>query len=99
MLALIAEAWPMVVARRGHSSLYRLLKSLPGCSRCQCFSPEPLAGVAISRSGKGRGGWRINAFFEHLGSYFFFQVFSGSRTGLSMEVAPGRGKESGQASF
>lgn len=96
VLMLTAEAWPAVVARRGHSSLYRLLNSLPGCGRFQCLSPNPwLAGLFQDLERGREAGGQVH--FESLGTYFcFFQPFSGSPAGLPTEVAPGRGNESGK---
>lgn len=64
MLALIKDTgqwwWLREVTS---SSLHRVLNSQLGSSRCQCFTPETLAGVSVSRkSGKGQGGWRTKAF-------------------------------------
>lgn len=61
------------------------------------FHPRNPDGGALSRRyGKKAGKAGREMHFDHLETYFFFQTFSGSRAGLSTEVAARRRREGGK---
>lgn len=103
MLMLIADAWPVVMAQRGDFLFpSQVANSGLGCSKFQCLIPETLVREATSRKSEekekeqaDKAGGRMH--FDNLGTYFFFfQNFSGPRTGLSSKSRQGGGKERGK---
>lgn len=98
-LVLIADACQWRWCRNDtSSSLHRLLNSQLGCSRCQCFTPETLVRVVISRrAGKKQEKLQDNCILIIWVLNFFFQNFLGSGAGFGTEIAAGRGKIGRQA--
>lgn len=101
MLTLIADAWPVVMAQRGDFLFpSQVANSGLGCSKFQGLVPETLVREATSRKSEEKEKEKEKAdkaggqmHFDHLGTYFFFfQNFSGSRTGLSSKSQQGGGK-------
>lgn len=62
------------------------------------FHPRnPGQGSYFKESWKKAGKATRQLHFDHLGTYFFFQNFSGSGAGFATEIAAGRGKIGRQA--